>query len=132
VNKYTIIPSSYAYQSAPKVDQDITINLDESSQQIIQYDRASTVSLAQLFEDERQTCTVFRPTFKVAYLYANTITGTTKYTPFQYNLYYVDPETSSFSGVWKGFPQYYEFDFFRRNVGDQHFEYKSKSAYSYN
>jgi hypothetical protein len=132
VNKYTIIPSSFEYQLAPKVDQDITVNLEESSQQIIEYDRASTVSLAQVFEDERQACTIFRPTFKVVYLYANTITGTTRYTPFQYNLYYVDPETSSFDGVWKGFPQYYEFDFFRRDAQDQHFDYKSKSAYTYN
>lgn len=132
MNKYTIIPSSYEYQSAPKVDQEISINLEEQLQQIIEYDRASTVSLAQVFDDERQSCTVFRPTFKVVYLYANTITGTTKYAPFQYNLYYVDAETSAFTGIWKGFPQYYEFDFFRGNAYDQHFEYRSKSAYSYN
>ena len=132
MNKYSIIPSSFKYQSAPKVDQDISVNLEESSQQLIEYDRSSTISLAQVFDDERQGCTVFRPTFKVVYLYANTITGTTKYTPFQYNLYYVDPETSSFSGTWKGFPQYYEFDFYRTNIQDQHIEYRSKSAYTYN
>lgn len=132
MNRYSIIPSSLRYQAAPSVDQDISVNLDETQQQLIEYDRASTVSLAQVFDDERQASTVFRPTFKVVYLYANTITGTTNYAPFQYNLYYVDPETSSFSGVWKGYPQYYEFDFLRRNIEDQHIEYKSKSAYTYN
>ncbi|NDB62086.1 hypothetical protein EB001_27160, partial [bacterium] len=65
-------------------------------------------------------------------MYANTYTGTTDYLPFQYNLYYVNAEQSSVSGLWKGFPQYYEFDFYRPPVDDQHFNYKSKSAYTYN
>lgn len=132
MNKYSVIPSSLKYQSAPFVDQDITLSIDESSQQMVEYDRASTVSLAQVFDYERQASNLFRPTFKVVFLYANTITGTTKYTPFQYNLYYVEPEFSKFSGIWKGFPQHYEFDFFRTNTQDQHIDYKAKSAYTYN
>jgi hypothetical protein len=36
------------------------------------------------------------------------------------------------SGVWNGFPQYYEFDFYRPDVKDQHISYKAKSAYTYN
>jgi hypothetical protein len=40
--------------------------------------------------------------------------------------------SSKQSGVWRGFPQYYEFDFYRPNVGDNHFQYKAKSAYTYN
>ena len=51
--------------------------------------------------------------------------------PFQYNLYYTDPTSSKQSGIWRGFPQYYEFDFYRPNVGDNHFQYKAKSAYTY-
>ena len=132
MNRYTIIPSSLKYKSAPSVDQEININLEEQSRQITEYDRNSTVSLAQIFEDERQSSTIFRPTFKVNYLYANTYTGTTTYLPFQYNLYYVNPEESTLSGTWRGFPQYYEFDFFRPDVVDQHIVYKAKSAYTYN
>jgi hypothetical protein len=88
--------------------------------------------LAQVYDDERQTNTIFRPTFKVAYLYDNTYTGNTTYLPFQYNLYYTDPISSKQSGIWRGFPQYYEFDFYRPNVGGNHFQYKAKSAYTYN
>jgi hypothetical protein len=88
--------------------------------------------LAQVYDDERQACLIFRPTFKVTYLYANTYTGTTIYTPFQYNLYYTQPEVSISSGTWKGLPQYYEFDFFRPDINDQHITYKAKSAYTYN
>jgi hypothetical protein len=132
VNKYTIIPSSLEYKAAPSVDQKITISLDDQSQQLTDYERNTTISLAQVFDDERQASTVFRPTFKLTYLYANTYTGTTTYLPFQYNLYYVGAEQSTATGIWNGYPQYYEFDFFRPNIKDQHIVYKSKSAYTYN
>ena len=132
MNRYTIIPSSLAYQGAASVDQEITIGLDQQSQLITEYDRNSTVSLAQVYDDERQTSTIFRPTFKVTYLYANTYTGSTSYLPFQYNLYYIDAEASSFNNNWKGTPQYYEFDMYRPDINDQHMSYKSKSAYTYN
>jgi hypothetical protein len=132
MNNYTIIPSNLRYKGAPAVNEEIAIELEGQNQQIIEYDRSATLSLAQVYDDERQSCTVFRPTFKVTYLYDNTYTGTTGYLPFQYNLYYTEPNLSKQSGKWQGFPQYYEFDFFRPDVGDQHFPYKSKSAYTYN
>ena len=132
MNNYKIIPSNLEYQSAPSVDQEISISLEEKSQGITEYDRSSTISLAQVYDDERQVCLIFRPTFKVTYLYGNTYTGTTTYTPFQYNLFYTQPEVSKASGTWRGLPQYYEFDFFRPNITDQHIDYKAKSAYTYN
>ena len=132
MNKFTIIPSSLRYASAPSVDQEIEINLDETNQLLVEYDRSTTLSLAQVYEDERQSCTTFRPTFKVSYLYANTYTGTTNYNPFKDWLYYVKAEESQISGIWKGYPQYYEFDFFRPSIPDGHLSYKAKSAYTYN
>jgi len=132
MNKYTIIPSNLRYKGAPAIDEEVSLTLEEQSQQITEYDRSSTINLAQVYDDERQQCTVFRPTFKITYLYDNTYTGSTTYLPFQYNLYYTGPEASKQSGIWKGFPQYYEFDIYRPNVGDNHFPYKAKSAYTYN
>ena len=132
MNKYTIIPSSLQFKSAPFVDQEISLSLEQQSQQITEYDRSQSISLAQIFDNERQTSTIFRPTFKLNYLYANTYTGTTNYIPFRNTLYYVQPEQSSFNNIWFGYPQYYEFDFYRPDVRDQHFQYKSKSAYTYN
>ena len=132
MNRYTIVPSGLKYKGATSVNQKISINLDEQSQEITEYDRSATVSLAQVYDDERQVCTIFRPTFKVTYLYDNAYTGTTGYIPFRDNLYYTSPESSKQSGIWRGFPQYYEFDFYRPDVRDQHFQYKSKSAYTYN
>jgi hypothetical protein len=132
VNKYTIIPSSQEYKSAPYVDQDITISLEGQSQQMVEYDKSASISLAQVYDDERQASTTFRPTFKVNYLYDNTYTGSTNYNPFLNNLYYVDPVNSMSTNIWKGLPQYYEFDFYRPNVQDQHVNYKAISAYTYN
>lgn len=132
MNKYSIIPSSFSYKLAPIVDQELTLSLNSQEQELVEYDRSATISLEQVYDDERQSCTIFRPTFKVNYLYDNTITGTTDYLPFQYNLYYVEEVESAVSGVWKGFPQYYEFDFFRPKTNDGHLDYKSVSAYSYN
>jgi hypothetical protein len=132
LNKYTIIPSSLQYKSAPFVDQEISLSLTEQSQQITEYDRSQSISLAQIYNDERQSSTTFRPTFKVNYIYSNSYTGTTNYIPFVNNLYYVDPIISKANNIWKGFPQYYEFDFYRPDVSDQHIKYRSKSAYTYN
>jgi hypothetical protein len=132
MNKYTIIPSSLQYKSAPFIDQEISLSLEEQSQQITEYDRSQSISLAQIYDDERQSCTIFRPTFKVNYIYANTYTGTTEYLPFKNNLYYVEAEKSVASGKWFGYPQYYEFDLYRPNVSDQHIQYQAKSAYTYN
>ena len=132
MNNYTIIPSGLQFKSAPLVDQEISFSLEEQSQQITEYDRSQSISLAQIYDDERQSGTIFRPTFKVNYLYSNTYTGTTNYIPFRDNLYYVDAIASNASGVWKGFPQYYEFDFYRPDVRDQHIRYQAKSAYTYN
>jgi hypothetical protein len=132
MNKYTIIPSSKQYKSAPFVDQEISLSLNQQSQEITEYDRSQSISLAQIYDDERQSCTTFRPTFKVNYLYANTYTGTTNYLPFLNNLFYVDAEQSTVNNIWRGFPQYYEFDFYRPNISDQHIRYQAKSAYTYN
>ena len=132
MNKYTIVPSGQRYKGAPSLDEEVSITLQQQSQEITEYDRTSTLNLSQVYDDERQANTIFRPTFKITYLYDNTYTGTTNYLPFQYNLYYTDPTSSKQSGIWRGFPQYYEFDFYRPNVGDNHFQYKAKSAYTYN
>jgi hypothetical protein len=132
MNKYTLIPSGLRYKGAPSVDEEISVTLESQSQELTEYNRSATITLPQVYDDERQSCTIFRPTFKITYLYENAYTGSTNYLPFQYNLYYTEPEASKQSGIWNGFPQYYEFDFYRPNVGDNHFQYKSKSAYTYN
>lgn len=132
MNRFQIIPSSLTYESAPAVDQSLQISLDQQSQSLVEYDRTVNISLAEVYDSERQNCTVFRPTFKMSYIYDNVITGTTEYSKFRDELYYVNPELSTFNGVWYGYPQYYEFDFFRDDINNTQINYRSVSAYSYN
>lgn len=132
MNKHVIIPSSLRYAGAPSIDQEIDVSLTSQNQNLIEYDSTQTISLSDVYDDERQGSTTFRPTFKVDYIYSNTITGTTNYIPFQYNLYLVDEVNSAATNIWGGFPQYYEFDFYRPNITDQHIDYVSSSAYNYN
>ena len=132
MNSFTIIPARLNYKSAPILDSQVTIDLDQTQKELIQFVRNTSISLAQLYDDERQESEIYRPTFKVDYIYDNTYTGTTDYLPFQYNLFYVDAVQSKLSGIWKGFPQYYEFDFFRPPVNDNHIAYVAESAYTYN
>jgi len=132
MNNFTLIPSKLQFPNAPSKFQSVQISLDQKQQLITEYDRSSTISLEEIYDQERQLSTVFRPTFKVTFLYGNTITGSTTYLPFQYNLYLVGSVESVSTNVWKGFPQYYEFDFFRPNITDQHIDYFAKSAYTYN
>ena len=132
MNRFTLIPSELQFPESPTVDQSLQISLEEKQQQITEYDRSATISLEQVFDNERQASSIFRPTFKITFLYGNTITGTTQYLPFQYNLFYIGSVESVSSTVWKGYPQYFEFDFFRPNISDQHLDYFAKSAYTYN
>jgi len=127
----TIVPSRLRFKSAPTVDQSLQVSFDAKENELTEYDRVASVNLAVLFNEERQASTTFRPTFKVSPIYENAYTGTTEYIPFLYNLYYVDTQRSLLSGIWRGFPQYYEFEFFRPNIQDQHLTYVAKSAYTY-
>ena len=132
MNGTTIIPSNLRFKSAPSVDQQVPVSVDSKSNEITEYDRIASVNLAVQFDKERQESTTFRPTFKVSPIYNNAFTGTTEYIPFLNHLYYADAERSVVSGLWKGFPQYYEYEFYRPNITDQHLSYVSKSAYTYN
>lgn len=132
MNNYRIIPSDLTYQSAPAIDKSIQLSLEQQSQSLVEYERTANVSLAEVYNNERQNCTIFRPTFKMTYVYDNVLTGTTNYTYFRNNLWYVNPSSSTFSNIWFGYPQYYEFDFMRDDLTNTHIGYKSVSAYSYN
>ena len=132
MNGTTIIPSNLRFKSAPSIDQQVPVSVDSKSNEITEYDRIASVNLAVQFDKERQESTTFRPTFKVSPIYNNAFTGTTEYLPFLNHLSYADAEKSVVSGIWKGFPQYYEYEFYRPNITDQHLSYVSKSAYTYN
>jgi hypothetical protein len=143
-----IILGSLRFKTATNTDLSIPTPLIQNAKQLDEFDRSIDVNLAQLFDDERQKSTVFRPTCKFQLLYENSYTGSTNYTPLENNLYYIN-ETQSLilqcdanpdDVYWEGFLQYHEFDFIRSDYDvsgytqppNSHINFMSKSASSYN
>lgn len=143
-----IVLGSLRYKTATNTDLSIPTPLVQNSKNIQEFDRSIDVNLAQVFDDERQKSTIFRPTCKFQLLYDNSYTGTTNYVPLENNLYYINEKQSlllqcdAADGAisWQGFVQYHEFDFIRSDydvVGytqppNNHIDFISRSASTYN
>ena len=131
-----IILSTQRYQQAPRSDQFLNIPLAQTTKNLVEFDRVSDLNLAEVFDQERQESTTFRPVTKFTILFENAYTGSTTYPPFRDNLYYtnalnnakiaypsgisttannsnVPPNPFNANVPWDGFPQYPEFDFIR-------------------
>ena len=143
-----IVLGSLRYKTATNTDLSIPTPLVQNSKNIQEFDRSIDVNLAQIFDDERQKSTTFRPTCKFQLLYNNSYTGTTNYTPLENNLYYINEAqftvlqcyASPNAVSWQGFLQFHEFDFIRSDYGvsgytqppDNHINFTSRSASTYN
>ena len=128
-NPNSIILGSKRFQGAPDVDMSEKVVLEQTSHEEVEYERTIDISLVQIFDDERQASTIFRPTAEIDFIFSNAYSGTTgilgaDYTPFTNYMYYVNSSSSFATGLWSGYPQYYEFDFFRPKTDDQNFVYK--------
>ena len=148
-NETRIVLGSLRYKSAPNVDYGVKVPFEQSNQNYIEYDRNLNVDLAQVFDNERQFSTTFRPAAKITFLTKNSYTGETSYTPFKDNLYlvnqtyYRDLQLNVPPGgttTWGGFPPYNEFDLIRNDYDvtgytqppNNHIQFVSKSASTYN
>jgi hypothetical protein len=114
-----VVLGSLRFKSAPNTDLLFKIPFNQSTKIMTEYDRSVEISLAQVFDDERQNSTLFRPTAKFQILFYNSYIGFSNYLPFNNNLY-IDLtqdtidfcNTNNFNPLY-GFPQYFEFDFIR-------------------
>jgi hypothetical protein len=148
-NNTKIVLSTLRYKSSPIVDNMVDVGLSQTSKESVEFDRSNTIDLSQVFENERQASTTFRPVTKLTYLFKNTYYGETNYVPFTENLYYINSLEASrqFCGegnndvYWSGYPLYNEFDLMRTDnnvVGytkpgtNNHIDFVSTSASSYN
>lgn len=143
-----IILGSLRYKTATNTDLSIPTPLVQNSKNIQEFDRSIDVNLAQVFDDERQKSTIFRPVCKFQLIYNNSYTGTTNYTPLENNLYYINEnqftllqcDANPDSVSWQGFLQYHEFDFIRSDYNvsgytqppNNHINFISRSASTYN
>jgi hypothetical protein len=143
-----IVLGSLRYKTSTNTDLSIPTPLVQNSKNLLEFDRSIDVNLAQLFNDERQKSTTFRPVCKFQLLYENAYTGSTNYTPLENNLYYINENVSLLQQCnasagdisWQGFPQYHEFDFVRSDYNvsgytqppSNHINFVSRSASTYN
>jgi hypothetical protein len=151
-NKETrLILGSLRYKSASDVDFGLKVPFVQTSKQIVEYDKNIDLDLQQVFDDERQKSTKFRPSAKLLYVFKNSYTGTSTYEPFRNILYYVNAEIDAAisctggTASWAGFPQYSEFDLIRTDYNatgytqpdssvppNYHIKFQPQSADSYN
>lgn len=150
-NNIRIILGSLRYKSASNVDFGVKLPLEQTIKQIVEYDKNIDLDLQQLFDDERQKSTKFRPSSKFLFIFQNAYTGTSTYEPFKNNLFYTNAENDAATecsvgnALWAGFPQYNEFDFIRTDYNQSgytqpdlstppnyHFKFQTSSASSYN
>ena len=143
-----IVLGSLRYKTSTNTDLSIPTPLVQNSKNIQEFDRSIDVNLGQVFDDERQKSTTFRPTCKFQLLYNNSYTGRTNYVPLENNLYYINEAQSVLAQCdnnpdnvyWEGFLQYHEFDFIRSDYDvsgytqppNNHINFVSKSASTYN
>ena len=59
-----IILSTQRYKSAPRTDQQISIPFSQSMKELVEFDRSIDLNLVDVFDQERQSCSVFRPVTK--------------------------------------------------------------------
>lgn len=143
-----VVLGSLRYKSAPDTTLGFKVPFIQTFKENVEFDRSINISLEQVYDDERQVSTTFRPTGKFTLLFKNSYSGFTNYTPFENNLYYLNEEAATISQCqtspqtvsWTGLPQYNEFDFVRTDyniVGytqppNNHITFISKSASTYN
>jgi hypothetical protein len=131
-NNIRIVPSELRYKGAPTEDVSLQVSLNGDRRTLVDGDRTVLINAAERFNEERQKSSVFRVTGKINNIFNNTITGSTNYTPFKNDLYYVNEVNSVSTNVWRGYPQFSEFTFFRTSGIDGHQDFVSKSAFTYN
>jgi hypothetical protein len=121
MDEIRIVLGSLRFKTSTNTDLSIPTPLIQNSKNLQEFDRSIDVNLAQVFDNERQKSTTFRPVCKFQVLFDNSYTGSTNYEPLENNLYYINETELTIKQcglplsavTWQGFLQYDEFDFIR-------------------
>ena len=108
-----IVLGSKRYKTAINTDIGIKVPLENTQKEIDEFDRNNRISLAQVFDDERQASSTFRISANMDFMFYNVYSGSTglvDYKPYTYNMYYVNQLNSFNTTMWSGYPLYNEFD----------------------
>lgn len=152
IDKTKIILGSKKNVISIDTDTNINISLEQQSKELFEFDRSVDIDLQDVYNDERQKSTIFRPSCKLSVIFENSYAGLTNYTPFKNNMYYTNAIQNQINQItaatpsnvaWEGLPQAWEFDFIREdnnvsgyttNLGSvtPHLYFVNKSATTYN
>jgi hypothetical protein len=134
LGQISIIKGELRFKGSNDVDFRLQIPLVNTIKEYDETDKNLTLNLQQLFDTERNECTIFRPTCKFSWLFSNSYSGltvgnttSTPYKPFNNQLFYTDTLTykqlqlTAGNGVsnqisWAGYPQYNEFSLIRNDL----------------
>ena len=145
-NTTTIVLGSERFKSSQNQSISLNVPLEQTHKESVEYDINVDLNLQIVFDQERQSSTVFRPTCKYSFIFQNELTGTTTYKPYKDNLFYTNSINNKISQItnpnvgWDGYPQYFEFDLFRNDNNvlgytqppNNHINFINKSATTYN
>ena len=116
-----IVLSQLRYKSAPVLTSTLNVPFVQNTKLLTEFDRSQKINLYDVYVNEREKSTLFRPSVKITYLFKNTYVGETNYPPFTENLFYVNALASTRQACdsgnsdvyWSGYPLYNEFDLSR-------------------
>lgn len=146
--EHRLVLGSLRYKSASDNDVGLQVDLNQTQRDMVEFQPNTNVDLTELYDQERQDSTIFRPTAKLVLLFENQYSGTTIYPPFKENLFYINERfyaqqqqlNPGIPYAWGGYPQYSEFSFIRTDIDvsgytsppNEHVYFLTKSATNYN
>ena len=126
LGKISFLKGSERFKGANDQDIGVQIPLSNTVKELEEFQRNISVSLEDVYDNERQEGNKFIPMAKFSLIFNNSYSGrtlpiTNPYSPFNNNLYYVDQLTykqlelqnPNDTIAWPGLPQYHEFAFIR-------------------
>ena len=72
-NSTNIVLGSLRYKGSSDTDLFIDVPLEQTEKEIVEFDRNVDLSLQQVFDDERQSSSIFRPVTKYTFLFKNAL-----------------------------------------------------------
>ena len=133
-----VVLGSKRYASSTDKPVWIQLPLEGERRDMVEGERNVFISQVEQFNEERQKSSSFRLSGKIVNLFNNTLSGSTQYPPYKNALYYTNSINNAISNTvnpnspWEGYPQSYEFTFFREQGIPGHVPFVAKSAASYN
>jgi hypothetical protein len=77
MNKYNIVPSLYKNKVSDDDNSQISIEIESTRKELIEFDRDVNVDLKNLYEQEKSKSFKIRPVFNINFTYNNSYSGIT-------------------------------------------------------